>query len=53
MKARTIILLAISAIATLSFTFASVTADKKAKVEQSAKDTSTEPVGGFIAEDKI
>jgi hypothetical protein len=53
MKTRIVLFLAISAIVTLSFTFGSVKADKKAKAEQSTKDTSTEPVGGFIAEDKI
>ena len=53
MKTRTILFLAISAIITLSFTFVSINTDKKVKVEQTQKNSAAEPVGGFMAEDKI
>lgn len=54
MKTRIIFFLAISAITTLSFTFASsVNTTSKAEAEQNTKDISSEPVGGFMAEDKI
>ena len=53
MKTRIIILLGISAIATLSFTFASVTREQKeARIETSAK-TNSEPIGGFLSQDKF
>lgn len=44
--------IAISAIVTLSFTFASFEIERKAELEQTTKDT-TDPVGGFVAEDAI
>ena len=53
MKIKIILFLAISALITLSFTFVSINKSKETKVEQSVKDTSTEPAGGFVAEDKI
>jgi hypothetical protein len=51
MKARTIILIALTAIVTLSFTFASVNKPSEKKVE--VRQSSDEPVGGFAAEDKF
>ena len=53
MKTKIILFLALSAIVTLSFTFASVKTDKKAKVEPTSQNISSEPVGGFISEDKL
>ena len=53
MKTKIIIFLAISAIATLSFTFA--TSDKavsKSK-EGATKEAGSEPAGGFVSEDKF
>ena len=51
MKTRIILFLAISAIITLSFSFISVKKEVK-QVETSFKATS-EPIGGFVAEDAI
>lgn len=53
MKTRIILFLAISAIITLSFTFATVTASKQPKTESPVERTSNEPVGGFVAEDQL
>jgi hypothetical protein len=53
MKTRIILLLAISAIITLSFTVVSVSENNQSKAETSVQDTSGEPVGGFLAEDKL
>lgn len=51
MKNKIIILLAFSAILTLSFTFATV---KKSEVKESqATDIKSEPAGGFVSEDKF
>ena len=55
MKTKAIILIAVSAIVTLSFTFASVkSTDKKvvSTTETSAK-ASDAPAGGFVSEDKF
>lgn len=54
MKTKIILLLAISAITTLSFTFASIHSGDKKQTEVSAvKNNPSEPVGGFMAEDEI
>jgi hypothetical protein len=53
MKSRIILFVIVSAITTLSFTFVSMKNDKKGKAETAVKDSSTEPVGGFMAEDNI
>lgn len=53
MKTKLIILVALTAIVTLSFTFASNNkADIKSK-DTVTKETSTEPSGGFVSEDKF
>lgn len=49
-----ITLLAISALATLSFTFVSVHSKKEDKIKSVVIErVSNEPVGGFISEDKL
>jgi len=54
MKTKIIFFLAITAIITLSFTFASVhKADKKSKEVVAEKQVSNEPIGGFVSEDKF
>lgn len=54
MKTKAIVLIAISAIVTLSFTFASVNkADKKSKEVVTEQQVSNEPAGGFVSEDKF
>ena len=54
MKARIIILLAISAVATLSFTFKSSSkVDKKAVTHTAQQKHANEPLGGFVSEDKF
>ena len=54
MKTRIIVLLAISAIATLSFTFkASNKVNKKASAQTAQQKQSNEPLGGFVSEDKF
>ena len=54
MKTRIIILLAISAVATLSFTFKVTTKPSKSTSQQSAQQKQTEePLGGFVSEDKF
>jgi hypothetical protein len=56
MKTRIIILLAISAIATLSFTFKAGTKSTGKPTKQTAQQTKTEsnePLGGFVSEDKF
>ncbi len=53
MKTRILFLIAVAAVATLSFTFAgksSVTVKEKQVV---AKKSTSEPVGGFVSEDKL
>lgn len=54
MKTKVIVFLAISAIATLSFTFASTSkpAKKSTKVVESGQ-SNNEPAGGFVVEDKF
>lgn len=52
MKTKTIILIAISAIVTLSFTFASVKKSNEPK-QESTHQSHGEPIGGFVSEDKI
>lgn len=49
MKTKTLILLAIVAVATLSFTFAS----KRSEPKVETATTSNEPIGGFVSEDKF
>jgi hypothetical protein len=53
MKTRTIIFIAISAMGTLSFTFASIKKEVKPKVEIIQNKSTSEPVGGFLSEDKF
>lgn len=55
MKTKAIILLAATAVVTLSFTFASVSnGSKEDKVKTEAKEIESKgPIGGFIVEDKI
>lgn len=56
MKTKVIVLLAVSAIVTLSFTFASATKpepDKKAESVTTEKQANSEPAGGFVSEDKF
>ena len=54
MKTKAIILLAVSAVITLSFTFATVQNEtpkqEKVKIGQ---DSSQQPAGGFVIEDKF
>jgi hypothetical protein len=52
MKIKIILFLAVSAITTLSFTFASINTTKKSSDAPNAKASSA-PIGGFMAEDKI
>ena len=54
MKARIIVLLAIAAVATLSFTFkaGNKLAEKSANVTAQPKQAN-EPLGGFVSEDKF
>ena len=53
MKTKSIILLGIAAIITLSFSFVSVTTTPKAGVKQATQQTVSEPAGGFALEDKL
>jgi hypothetical protein len=54
MKTKVLILLAVSAVITLSFTFASVSSDSKNNKKEIVKEQSDkEPIGGFMSEDKI
>jgi hypothetical protein len=54
MKIRIILFLAVSAVVTLSFTFSSIHhTTKKSNASQHGKTNSTEPIGGFVAEEKI
>lgn len=54
MKSKVTILLIISAIVTLSFTFSSLEKDtNKAQNTTSKKEVSDEPAGGFVSEDKF
>ena len=54
MKTRIITLLAISAIATLSFTFKTGNkAPKKAAKQTTEQKEANEPIGGFVSEDKF
>jgi|JI102314DRNA_FD_contig_51_2898384_length_579_multi_3_in_0_out_0_2 hypothetical protein len=51
MKTKVIVLLAVSAIVTLSFTFASV--EKSATKEVPSAKSDDAPAGGFATEDKF
>lgn len=54
MKTKTIILLAISAVALFSFTFASVKESANKPVQEPVSQAqSNEPIGGFVSEDKF
>jgi len=53
MKIRTIIFLAISAVVLFSFTFVSVTHSESKAVKENSESQITEPVGGFVSEDKF
>lgn len=50
MKAKTLILLAIVAVITLSFTFA---AKKNQQQVVVASENANEPIGGFVSEEKF
>jgi hypothetical protein len=52
MKTKVIVLVALSAIVTLSFTFASVNAPEKKEVISSSA-TADAPAGGFATDDKF
>lgn len=54
MKTRIIVLLAISAVATLSFTFKTGNKAPKKNVTQTTQQKqANEPLGGFVSEDKF
>jgi len=54
MKTKIILVIAISAIATLSFSFATVNkADKNLTEQPNLEAKHTEPIGGFVSEDKF
>jgi len=54
MKTRIVVLLAISALATLSFTFKTSTKTGKKPASQTAQQKqNNEPIGGFVSEDKF
>lgn len=54
MKTKTIIFLAISAIALFSFTFASVKESSNKTTQESVSQVKAEePAGGFVSEDKF
>ena len=52
MKTKVIILIALSAIVTLSYTFAKVN-KVEPKENQAIHESTNEPAGGFASEDKI
>jgi hypothetical protein len=53
MKAKVLTLIAITAVVTLSFTFSSVKeTPKKSKAQTTTRSHSTEPVGGFVFDEK-
>jgi hypothetical protein len=53
MKTRVIIFLTVSAIATLSFTFVSISTQEKNNNENAVKSTQAEPVGGLVSAEKL
>ncbi|MBK5277570.1 MAG: hypothetical protein JJE09_01785 [Bacteroidia bacterium] len=54
MKTRIIVLLAISAVITLSFTFKAATKMNKPSAKQTTQQMhADEPLGGFVSEDKF
>ncbi|MFZ2907044.1 MAG: hypothetical protein WAZ98_12630 [Cyclobacteriaceae bacterium] len=53
MKTKIIILLAISAVVTLSFTFASTAKQGAKSNDIMTKEIGSEPAGGFVSEDKF
>ena len=53
MKTKLIILLAATAVITLSFTFASSSKTVKKSPEAGAQGTTSDPAGGFVSEGKI
>jgi len=57
MKTKALILIAFAAIITLSFSFAASNRSEKITVKETAKtqidQRAGEPIGGFIAEDKL
>jgi hypothetical protein len=52
MKAKLLTLIAITALVTLSFTFASVKESPKKSKTQRANSNGNEPIGGFVFEEK-
>lgn len=53
MKTKVIILIALSAIVTASFTFASDNADRNEQPVSSSQSSADAPAGGFATEDKF
>lgn len=53
MKTKAILLVAVAAVATLSFTFASVKNGKELKSSNTEVATSSAPAGGFTAEEIV
>lgn len=53
MKNKVILAVAISAIATLSFTYASTKGSSVKKQASSSKSSTEAPAGGFVSEDKF
>ena len=53
MKTKIIVLLVISAVATLSFTFKAANKVNKTAKQNSQQKQSNEPLGGFVSEDKF
>ncbi|MFZ6014253.1 MAG: hypothetical protein ACOYXT_28185 [Bacteroidota bacterium] len=53
MKTKAIILIAVSTIVTLSFTFISGSKHAKKQTVTTSQKVSDEPVGGFVSEDKL
>ncbi len=53
MKTRIILFLGLSAIVTLSFTFVSITTSNDHTVQNTGKNTTVEPAGGLLSEEKL
>lgn len=53
MKTRLLLIIAISAIATLSFSFSLTNKAETPQREAASSKSQTEPIGGFLSEDKF
>lgn len=53
MKTKYILLLVLSGILTLSFTFASVNQKSRENRTETSKTAQNEPIGGFVSADKF